>query len=83
MKTLKEHAVEQLDLVHLKQHSRFLSADGPLVPVTTSTKVLLLGPHDLLECTHIGSDKKLRKRGSLGTHHQMSHTSEVLKIINT
>lgn len=82
MKTLQKHAVEQLNLVHLKQHSRFLSTDSPLVPVTASTKVLLLRPHDLLECTHIGSDEK-RKRGSLGIHHQMNQASEVLKNINT
>lgn len=37
------------------KHSRFLSTDGPSVPVTASAKVFLLGSHDLLEGTDIGS----------------------------
>lgn len=37
------------------KHSRFLSTDGPSVPVTASAKVFLLGSHDLLEGADIGS----------------------------
>lgn len=46
---------------NVKQHLRFLSTDGPLVPIATSAEVLLLGPHDLLQRAHIGSDENIGK----------------------
>lgn len=45
-----EEAVKQ-------SHLRFLSTDGPLVPITASAEVLLLGPQDLLESADIRAGK--------------------------
>lgn len=48
---------------NLRQHLRFLSTDGPLIPITTSAKVLLVGPHDLLERADIGSGENWGRKG--------------------
>lgn len=47
-----------------RQDSRFLSTDGPLVPITACTEVLLLGPHDLLKRTDIGAGDSRREQRS-------------------
>lgn len=43
---------------HKTSHLRFLSTDGPLVPITASAEVFLLCPHDLLESAHIWSAER-------------------------
>lgn len=47
-----------------RRDSRFLSTDGPLVPITACTEVLLLGPHDLLKRTDVGSGDSHREQRS-------------------
>lgn len=39
---------------------RLLPADGSFVPVSTCAEVLLLGPSDLLESAHVGSEREGR-----------------------
>lgn len=39
-------------------HLRFLPTDGSLVPITASTKVLLLGSQHMLECAHVRPEHK-------------------------
>lgn len=40
---------------HKPSHLRFLSTDGPLVPITASAEVFLLRSHNLLESAHVRS----------------------------
>lgn len=69
---------------NIKQHLRFLSTDGPLVPITTSAEVLLLGSHDLLERADIGSDRLLRVKRKCSINRQVnfSFSMENLNVIH-
>lgn len=52
---VKETGLEMAPRNHKPSHLRFLSTDGPLVPITASAEVFLLGPHNLLESAHVRS----------------------------